>query len=172
VTERHLVLLRHAQAAHPDGARDVDRPLTDVGRRQCATVAEHLHEHGPLPQLVLCSAAARTRETWELVAAGLPDANPEVRHLDELYETRPTDLVALLAALPDDVTSVLVVGHEPVMSGTAAVLAGPGSDDAAVARVRVGVPTASLAFLDTSRAWADLEPGTAELTEIATAPKN
>lgn len=172
MTERHLVLLRHAQAAHPDDVDDVDRPLTDVGRRQCATVAEHLHEHGPLPQLVLCSSAARARETWQLVATGMPDADPEVRHLEELYETRPTDVVALLAGLPDEVTSVLVVGHEPVMSGTAAVLAGPGSDAAAVARVRVGVPTASLAFLDTSRRWAELEPGTTELTEIATAPKD
>ena len=164
---RRLALLRHAQA----GARDIpdhERALAPQGRRQCPQVAEHLRDVGLLPELVLCSSAVRTRETWELVARVLPEATPEVRVLDELYLGEVGDVLGALAEVSDDVGSVIVVGHEPTMSETAAWLAGPGSDAGALALARVGVPTAALAVLETDTGWADLASHSATLTGILT----
>jgi phosphohistidine phosphatase len=64
------------------------------------------------------------------------------------------------------VRRLLVVGHEPTVSHLAAGLAGPDSDPATVARVRVGVPTASWSLLDVASGWAGLEPGGATLRRL------
>lgn len=166
---RRLGLLRHAKA----GARDIpdhERRLAPEGRRQCPRVAEHLREAAMLPEVVLCSDSARTRETWTLVAAALPEAAPEVRYLDALYLGDVDDVLAAIAEVSDAVERVLVVGHEPTMSETAGWLAGPGSDAGAVALARVGVPTAALSLLETEASWADLAPRIATLTAIRTSP--
>lgn len=167
MSARRLTLLRHAKAGAKD-APDHGRELTREGRGQCARVAEHLLETDRLPQLVLCSSATRTRQTWDLVAQGLPEAAAEVRHLDELYTADAADVIDALAAVPADVTDVLVIGHEPTMSETAHRLAGPRSDGAGLARVRIGVPTASLSLLETDTPWSDLAPATATLTAVLT----
>ena len=57
-------------------------------------------------------------------------------------------------------------GNEPTVSQTAAALAGSGADDAALARVRVGVSTASYSVLEVPTAWADLEPDGARLLRV------
>ncbi|WP_156251091.1 SixA phosphatase family protein [Pseudactinotalea terrae] len=165
---RRISLLRHAKA----GARDTPdhgRELTREGRAQCAQVAEHLLEHGRVPQLVLCSTATRTRQTWELVAAGLGESSP-VRFLDVLYSADVSDAVDVLTQVPGDVTEVLVVGHEPTVSETAHHLAGAGSEPGALALVRIGVPTASLSLLHTDAPWSDLARGSAVLTAVLTSP--
>ena len=69
------------------------------------------------------------------------------------------------------VRSVLVVGHEPTISEAAAALAGQGSDPAAVARVRVGVPTATWALLELDEHWDTLVPGGARLRSVV-APRD
>lgn len=136
---------------------------------QCALVAEHLIAHDRVPALVLCSTATRTRQTWELVADGLPDA-PPVRHLDPLYGADVLDVLTELADVPDDVAEVLVVGHEPTMSGVARYLAAAGSDPAALAQVGVGVATAALMLLETEQRWGDLGRGGSTLTAVLASP--
>jgi phosphohistidine phosphatase len=62
---------------------------------------------------------------------------------------------------------VLVIGHEPTMAATAAYLAAPGSDDAALAQVRVGVPTATYSVLEsTDLPWSEWGKGTARLLRV------
>lgn len=162
---RRLTLLRHAKSDQ-DGSPDHERVLAARGRRQAPVVAEQLRDHGRLPQLVLCSTAARTRQTWQLVADALGEGQPEVVYLDALYLADVSDVLAAVAEVHDEVGDLLVVGHEPTMSQTAARLAGPGSDPAALAQVRVGVPTAGLSLLEVDGGWVDLTPGSARLVEV------
>lgn len=163
---RRLTLLRHAKSEQ-DGSPDHGRVLAARGRRQAPAVAAHLRESGRIPELVLCSSATRARQTWELVAREL-GAAPEVRYLDSIYAADVEDVLAAIAEVSDAVESLLVVGHEPTTSEVAAHLAGPDSDPAAVALVRVGVPTAALCLLETAAPWADLGRGAATLTAVLT----
>ncbi|MBT0995289.1 histidine phosphatase family protein [Cellulomonas sp. DKR-3] len=167
MTTRRLVLLRHAKAEHPDGMPDHDRPLALAGRRQCGRVGAALAAEGVTPDLVWCSSSVRTRQTWDLVrqAAGL---EPPVRYLDDVYEAGVRSLIALLATAPDEVGTLVVVGHEPTMSHAAATIAGPGSDEGAVARVQVGVPTASWSWLELDGPWAGVAPRTGRLLRLVT----
>lgn len=161
------MILRHAKAEHPGAVVDHERPLALLGRRQSTAVGAELARAGLAPARVLCSSALRTRQTWELVrgaltAAGAPAAGA-VEVSDGLYDAGPAELVALVREVPEQDATVLVVGHEPAVSHTAAVLAGPGSDDAAVARVRTGVPTGAWSVLEVDGPWSDLDAGGARL---------
>ncbi len=168
VSTRRLVLLRHAKAEHPDGIPDHERPLALAGRRQCPLVGAAMAEAGVAPDLVWCSSAVRTRQTWELVRGAL-GLEPPVEYRGEVYDAGVRSLLSLVASAPAAVRTLVVVGHEPTMSHAAATLAGPGSDEAAVARVQVGVPTASWAWLELDGAWADLQPRAARLLRLVTA---
>lgn len=161
---RRLLLLRHAKAEHPDLLADVQRPLSLVGRRQSARVGAALAEADLVPDLVLCSSSVRTRQTWELVRGSL-GADPDVRYLEDLYYAGSHAVVDLVRAVPAEVRTLLVVGHEPTMSQAAVVLAGPDSDPTTLARVRVGVPTASWSLLEVD-GWDALGAATANLRRL------
>ena len=76
---RRLVLLRHAKSAWPDVA-DHERPLAKRGRRDAPVVGRWLGASGYVPDAVICSTAARARETWDLASAGLAAAAPGAAH--------------------------------------------------------------------------------------------
>ncbi|GAA3823129.1 SixA phosphatase family protein [Cellulomonas soli] len=171
---RRLLLLRHAKAEHPQGVVDHQRPLALAGRRQSARVGAALAGSGLVPDLVLCSSSLRTRQTWELVRTNLASTldgrsfDPVVELSDEVYAADVHDVIDLLRAIPEQVRTVLVVGHEPTMSHTAATLAGTGSDEGTLLRVRVGVPTASWTLLEHEDPWAQLAPNGARLLRLTT----
>jgi phosphohistidine phosphatase len=163
---RQLVLLRHAKAEPAGSLEDRLRPLALAGRRQASEVGTSLRAAGVQPDLVLVSSAVRTRQTWDLVRAGL-GLGPEVARIeDEVYTAGVRTLLGLLHAVDASVRTLLVVGHEPTVSQAAAALAGPGSDEGATARVRVGVPTATYSVLDVPVPWAGLEPDAARLVRV------
>jgi phosphohistidine phosphatase len=167
---RRLVLLRHAKAepANESGAEaDARRPLALKGRRQASRVGMALTAAGLLPELALVSSSLRTRQTWDLARTHLDGADAAVEVRDELYEASVADVLDLVRAVDPGVRTVLVVGHEPTMASTAAYLAGPGSDDAALAQVRVGVPTATYSVLESDEVpWSDWGKGAARLAHV------
>ena len=67
---RRLLLLRHAKAERSQsGGRDHDRVLTERGRATPRSSALYLARHAFAPDRAVVSTAARTRETWALLAA-------------------------------------------------------------------------------------------------------
>lgn len=162
------MLLRHAKAEPGRGVVvDDQRPLALNGRKQAGRVGMALTAGGLVPELALVSSALRTRQTWDLASAHLGGAGVEVQVRDELYEASVGDVLELLREVPVPVRTVLVVGHEPTMAATAAYLAADGSDAAALAQVRVGVPTATYSVLDSAdRPWAEWGRGSARLVHV------
>ena len=103
----------------------------------------------------------------ELVRTTL-DADPRVEFLDEVYDAGVRTMLDLVQAVPAEVRTVLVVGHEPTMSHAAELLAAPGSDEVAYRRVQVGVPTASWSVLESRVPWDAWATATAVLTGLHT----
>ncbi len=164
-TVRRLVLLRHAKAEH-SGVADELRRLTSLGVRQAGAVGGTLRATGLLPERVLVSSALRTQETWQHLATALAgDPEPEVVLSDALYGAHAGEVVDHVKATDARVRTLLVVGHEPAMSGAAAHLAGSGSA-AHLAQVRAGLSTAAFAVLEVVGPWADLEPMGARLVDV------
>ncbi|MDR3202113.1 MAG: histidine phosphatase family protein [Bifidobacteriaceae bacterium] len=168
-SRRTLVLLRHARAEHTDFGSDGSRRLTAEGRAQAEAAGRAMARDGIVPDVVLCSAAARARETWELAAAHLGGA-PAVTVSGDLYRAYVPELVEALravgAGVGAGVGTVLAVGHNPTVSATAAHLAALGSDPAALSRARVGLQTGAWAWLRFAGEWADLGAGGARLVGV------
>ena len=169
MTERTLVLLRHAKAETPGDRADVDRRLTSRGRKDANAAGAWMAAQKLHPDLVLCSPAARTRQTWEGVSLGLGDARPgdtpEVRYEEGLYDGGRTEIFDLLRAVPDTVRTVLVVGHNPTISDVSTMLVPDDDDDGR----QIGLKTAGLAVHRSDRPWSATEPGSMPLVERHTA---
>lgn len=163
---RHLVLLRHAKAEPHGHVSDELRRLTGTGTRQSTAVGASLLAGGLVPELALVSSAVRTQETWEHVAAALGDEpDPEVVVTDALYAAHLVEVVDLVRATDARVRTLLVVGHEPAMSGAATLLAGDG-DAGDLAQVHSGLPTAAYAVLEVVGPWEGLERKGARLRDV------
>ncbi|PWJ50681.1 phosphohistidine phosphatase [Quadrisphaera granulorum] len=163
-----LVLVRHGKAVadSADGS-DHSRALAPRGASQAAATAAWLVERGlGSPDLVLVSSAVRTAQTWQVMAPLLHPGT--VREEPELYETSAEALVHLVAATPEEVAVLALVGHEPVVSGAASALAGEGSDGRLAAQVLAGVSTGSAVVLELDHPWAELQQGTARLVALYT----
>ncbi|MFE3907452.1 SixA phosphatase family protein [Streptomyces sp. NPDC059153] len=160
-----LIVLRHAKSAWPDGVPDHERPLAGRGRRDAPAAGRWLREVQCVPDLVICSTAQRTRETWDLVAAQL-GASPEVVFEPRVYEASASALVAVLRDVPERWRAVLLIGHQPGVQDMVLSLAGDG-DDEALTRARAKFPTSAVAILQLPGTWSHLVPDTATLTDFA-----
>ncbi|GAA4422738.1 histidine phosphatase family protein [Georgenia halophila] len=159
---RTLVLLRHAKAESEGDLGDAKRPLSTRGRRQAGAVGTQLAtEVGPI-DLAIVSSALRTTETYRLLGEQLAVRSHEVR--EEVYAGGPRDVLDLLRGTAPEVGSVLVIGHEPTMSGTAYLL--HDERDELAKQVSMGIPTASACILQVPHGWADLDRAGAHLTRI------
>jgi phosphohistidine phosphatase len=167
MTARTLVLLRHAKAETPGDEPDFKRRLTVRGQSDADAAGSWLADEGLRPGLVICSPATRTRQTWHGVAVALaqaePDsAAPEVHYEQGLYYGGRTEVIDLLRAVPDAVPTVLVIGHNPVMSDVSNLLRRSGGGAATL-------KTSGLAVHTAEGPWSQTEPGSMELVKQHTA---
>ena len=148
-----LMLLRHAKSDWTAAfADDRDRPLNERGIRSAKAVGRFAADHGLAPELILTSPAVRTVTTAELaMAAGEWDSRLE--RAPGLYGADPHYVLSLIRGV-SGVERLMVVGHEPTMSGFLDAMSGS----------RLRMPTAALASLRFSRGrWADASWGAAEI---------
>jgi len=158
---RRLVVLRHAKSDWPAGVADHDRPLGRRGVRDSAAAGRWLLEHGDSPDLVWCSTALRTRQTWQGLGAELATSCP-VNFEDAVYDAAVEDLLGVLRRTPKKTERVLLVGHNPGVQDLVLALADRGSEEAR-ALAETKFPTSGLAVLDIDGDWADLGQGRANL---------
>ena len=122
---RRLILLRHAKSDWPEGP-DLDRPLAKRGRRDAPRIGRWLHEHGYRPDVVICSAARRTQQTWELIAPEL-GGSPSVRFEPRAYAASPLTLRLLIQELPGRVGGNELSGVRPRAVREVSGSGGPGA---------------------------------------------
>ena len=158
---RTLILLRHAKSDYPAGVPDHDRPLAPRGIREGALAGDWLRAHAPVIDAVLCSTATRTRQTLARTEIDAP-----VQFVDRLYDATPGIALAEINNVADDVSTLLLIGHEPVMSSLALGLAGPGSSKEAIQAIEHKYPTSSIAVSELRTPWSALELGGAELRKF------
>ncbi|MDO3705411.1 histidine phosphatase family protein [Micromonospora sp. C28SCA-DRY-2] len=165
--ERTLVLLRHSKAEPPDDGPDVDRGLSARGEADAAAAGAWLARHDLLPDVVICSAARRTRQTWHRVAMGMTGTPPEggpagpapaVHYEADAYEAQPEDLLALVRRIDPAARTVLLVAHNPGISLFSALLDPERADPD-------GLRTSDVVVHRTGVTWAELGRGRAEITD-------
>lgn len=152
--------MRHAKSDYPEGVPDHDRPLAPRGIREAGLAGDWLRANVSGVDAVLCSTATRARQTLDRTGIDAP-----VRYSGRLYGATPGTMIDEINRTADDVGTLLVIGHEPTMSGLALVLAeDDGTNIAVVERISTKFPTSAIAVLAVPGAWKGLEPGRAALT--------
>lgn len=166
-----LLVLRHAKAAPHDDRPDRERPLVARGREDAGLIGRAMRAGGHVPQLVLCSPATRTVETWEAVAAVI-GANPAIAIRETLYDAAEETILACLRDVQEGIAVILYVGHNPGLERfVRRMLRSP--DDAEERRRCTALarefPTSALAVIDFGVAeWAQIEPATGTLSDVLT----
>jgi phosphohistidine phosphatase len=162
-----LLLLRHAKSSRDDPAlEDFDRPLAERGREAAPLIGEFMRAHDLQPDIVICSPALRTRQTWDLVAPVIR-ATVELRFDKRLYLADSDALLENARSAPARAGSLLMIGHNPGLGELACVLTGRGAKRDR-ARLRAKFPTGALAVLhfDVAR-WREIAPGAGNLALLA-----
>lgn len=157
---RTLILMRHTQTEETrPGSRDADRRLTARGEQQAADAGAFLRDQGIIIDSVLCSSAARTRQTLELL--DLDDG--ATTDISARYYNAGTDtLIEAIAALPDECRTAMVIGHAPAVPGLVYELCDRDTSDTAVFdSITSRFPAGTIARLEFDGTWADL--GTSRL---------
>lgn len=139
-----LYLLRHAKAGWAlPGVRDFDRPLDATGIADAEATGAAMRSGGYIPELTLCSNARRARQTLEGIA-GHADTG-RVVFTDDLYSA---DAAGYFEKILDNGrhSSVLVIGHNPMMEDLAMAVSGAGEENA-LHTLHAGFPTSGLAVI-------------------------
>ena len=156
---RRIVLVRHAKA-RAEGPTDAERQLEDRGRVDAAAAGRWLAGRQLEPDHALVSAATRTRQTWESMAAAAGwTLEPE---LDRgLYSAGPETALDLMRLTSPQAATLVVVGHNPTVAYLAHLLDDGEGDVEAATAMAGGYPTGALTLYEYDGEWADLAPGSA-----------
>jgi phosphohistidine phosphatase len=159
-----ILLLRHAKSAWGQpGLDDHDRPLNKRGERAAEAMAEHIVHNAPRPDLILCSTAVRTRQTLAPLVHRLANPAPPIALEKGLYLATEGELLVRLRAVPEEVRTLLLIGHNEGIGELANALAGDGNPGT-LERLHEKFPTGALATLKLGEVpWQDLAPGQADL---------
>ena len=166
-----LLLFRHAKSGWdtPD-MRDFDRTLTERGIAAAKRMGTFVRDSGVLPDLVLCSPARRTCQTFEhfQTTSGCGAAVM----VDDIYLASAETLLTLVTAQPDTVSRLMILGHNPGLEDLAALLVDPAaSTPAVIACLGAGLATAALVDLDfATDQWRAVAAGSGRLKAV-TKPK-
>jgi phosphohistidine phosphatase len=148
-----LIVMRHAKAGELPGGPDFERALRPRGRRDSAAAGRWLAEEGFRPDAVICSAARRTRQTWQYVAAAL-GGEPQFTAERQLYEADSEDVADILRQTPAAVGTLMYIGHNPAAAGLVGQLTGSERE----------FPTAAIAVIALPPGpWSELSPGDGEI---------
>jgi phosphohistidine phosphatase len=110
-----LYLLRHAKSSWKDsGVRDFDRPLNESGREDAPLVGQLIRRKKLRVDLLLCSPAARARETAALVTQSAR-LSAELLYDERIYEADVARLLEVVAQAGESAEALMVVGHNPGM---------------------------------------------------------
>jgi len=145
-----VYIVRHGKAvpAHANIA-DADRLLTDTGVARTWKVAEYMAESKPVIDHIVASPAERAFTTALIIADKLGIPAAKVVTDEKLFTGDDSDALELIEALDDSVNSVMIVGHNPVITMVANRFASPKLDS---------LPTTGVVsvHLETEK-WADLK---------------
>ena len=121
----NLYILRHGIAVEPGTPgyeQDADRPLTPEGERKLGQIAVAMEALGLTFDLILSSPYVRARQTAEIIAAAF-SARKQLEFSNHLAcggdSKKLVEYLKRLQPLPEN---VMLVGHEPYLSGLISLL--------------------------------------------------
>jgi phosphohistidine phosphatase len=161
---RRLIVMRHARAETFAGT-DHDRRLTDRGTASAADVGTHLRSEHLVPDFALVSTAMRTRDTWTALAEAAGVTHCAVRFDEAVFTGSFDRALESLRSVPEDASTVLLVGHNPTAGYLCHFLDDGDGDPSALSQLLQGFPPAAVAVLEVTVPWAELAAETGRISD-------
>lgn len=110
---RRIFLMRHAQAQlEKTVSRDRERPITLHGMHEIEAMRLKMHGAFQDIEMVICSNAKRTRQTFEGIRSLLP-ISTQIVYEDDLYHCSRDRLWHYIECLPPQLKTVMIIAHNP-----------------------------------------------------------
>ncbi|MHA6966535.1 SixA phosphatase family protein [Glutamicibacter bergerei] len=166
VQRRRLILMRHGKSDYPLGISDHDRPLAARGHREAPLAGAWLVENDLIPDYIICSDALRARSTCAWVLSELGEKGPTPYVDSRVYGAGVSALCSIVNEVPDTVSTLLVIGHQPILQELALRLASAQSDEEAVYELAMNYPTLGTTVLETENSYSNLDARDARVTHF------
>ncbi len=139
-----LYIVRHAKSSWADPSlADLARPLNKRGRRDAPAMGQRLADKKIKVDAIWCSPALRAVETATVFTQALNIPRKLITQHERIYTSSVDDLLSEVRSCPDKHKTLLIVGHNPVLSEFANFLL-----DATLAPEIVSFPTSGIAALE------------------------
>lgn len=145
-----LIVMRHAKAEPFGPTGDIDRELTEKGRKQAKIVGKGLAEMKLIPDHIVCSSATRTRQTLDRMLKVFGD-KPIVDYRQSLYAGGMQSVIDELAHVKGKTGIFMIVAHEPTVSICSQWIAAEDSDPALLDMVNLGFSPATVAIFGSNK---------------------
>jgi phosphohistidine phosphatase len=143
-----ILLLRHAKSSWSNpGLADIDRPLNKRGKRDAPRMGMLIDAEDLVPDLILSSPARRARQTAR-AASEYSSYQGEIEVVKDFYPGDPDIFIDTLLTLPDEISSVMVVAHNPGMEEFLYTLSGESARMPTSALAQIVLPIDSWQELD------------------------
>ena len=151
---KSLSFIRHAKSDWASPLlSDHERRLADRGQKASAIMKDFFGATNKNFDIVLSSTALRAVETIEIIKPSIKDT--KIIYKKELYTFDDQIMIEFISKINDDISSVLIVGHNPAIQETVLRLARNDQNANLLNRVEHKYPTAAFCTLtSTIEKWA------------------
>lgn len=112
---KKLYLLRHAASQFIHPAADCNKEISSKGIEELECLTAILSKYNFSVNIVLCSTATRTKQTWKYISEKL-SLDSEEEFLDALYNTSTEVMLELISNLSAQYDSAIIISHNPTIS--------------------------------------------------------
>jgi phosphohistidine phosphatase len=157
--QRYLLVMRHAHAEDTQPERhDRERELTSKGNQEALLMGSQLAQRSLAINALYTSSAVRTKQTGSLISDVLKLERVSVLIQEDLYNSSIRTYLSFINNLPDDLKTVLMIGHNPAVSYLAEYLTNADLGS---------MPTAGICLIRFElNAWQDVSKGCGEMLEF------
>jgi phosphohistidine phosphatase len=152
-----VFLLRHGKSEKgPEYKTDFIRPLAKRGKKDSLLVGEFMKHYNLIPGLIISSDAERAQKTAERAASSMK-YKEALQLRNELYTVGTESYIETVINLKDNISSVMLVGHNPDLEEVVEYLSG----------ITMVIPTSTLVRIDFDiPKWSDLTQGAGNITLV------
>jgi len=113
---KKIYFLRHAKSSWKKPVIDYDRGLKKRGKNDAKLIADYISTYLKKPQIVISSGAKRALKTAKIVSKELDIKDILIN--DRLYDSSIDEYLKVIRETSERYNSVMIVGHNPVISDT------------------------------------------------------
>lgn len=140
---KKLYIMRHAKSSwdHPN-IGDYERPLNTRGLTDAPMMGEIFKKLDIMPDLIISSGAKRAITTAQIVAEKIEYPIGKIKQEKNIYTESDKGILKIINHLSNTLQSVMIVGHNPVLTSIVNRLSGYGLSNlptAAMAAIEFGV---------------------------------